>query len=394
MKICVISPGVVHAVPRTVAIADQFDEVHFIDMAGNADSSKLVSKGVVYHSAREVGKAIKNNRDLQRLFREISPDVIVCHYASGDHFFNAIAYGKCPVAVIAMGHDVFYDAGDMVVPPFARLLTRMALRRSLYISAKSELLGKRIKSYGVHTQVDVNYWGADLDRFSPGDRLEARRKLGLDENAIIILSSRAIEPRLNIHLIVEAFYTVLQRHKRASLVILGRSSPDYKRQVEETVGRLNLKDHVHILGDVSQDSLLQYYQASDVVISVAQSEGFPNTALEVMACKVPIVIGNIPHIDELLEKNRNAWICEKEPGAIATAVLDILGDEENRLRISEAAYATAKEFADIKKNGISFSNKLKQVCGEAMQRHESILSVMIFKVMYSLYRIQRRLVQN
>ncbi|NOT10832.1 MAG: glycosyltransferase family 4 protein [Methylococcaceae bacterium] len=389
MRVCVISPGVVHAVPRTVAIADQFDEVHFIDIEGNSDSRPLLAHGVVYHSSDREGKSLNRGRVLQHLLGTIRPDVIVCHYASGDHYFNAIGYGQCPVASIVMGNDAFYDEGDMVVPFLAKLLVRMSLRRSYYLSAKSELLAQCLKRYGVTAPIDVNYWGADMTRFSPGHRLEARRQLGLDEKAILILSSRALEPRLNIHLIVEAFPEILQSYSNASLIILGRSSPDYKRQVEDTVSRLNLADRISFRGDVSQDALLQYYQASDCVVSVAQCEGFPNTVLEVMACKVPVVVGNIPHIDELLENNRNAWICEKNPQAIATAILAVLGDATNRAAIVDAAYATAMKFADIKKNGIRFSYRLKQSLTNIQPA--SRVAQLVFKAIFLLYRIQRKI---
>ncbi len=390
MRICAISPGVVHAVPRTIAFADQFDEVYFVDIAGTADSNRLIAQGVQYYKACINGQSLKNNRDLTRLLRHINPDVIVCHYASGDHFFNAVAYGKCPVAVIAMGHDILYDEGDCEVSFFVKLLTRMALRRSSYIAAKSNVLAERIKSYGVKTApVEVNYWGSDLERFSQGDKTDARLKLGLDQNDIIILSSRALEPRLNIHLIIEAFSTIANTFENATLLVLGRSNPEYKQKVEETITRLNLSARVSIKGDVSEDILLQYYQASDVVISVAQSEGFPNTALEVMACKVPIIIGNIPHIDELLENNSNAWICEKDPDAIAGSILQVLSDKEKRLRICEAAYVTAREYADIKKNGIRFSHQLKQFINS--YKPQPVINNLVFKAMFYLYRIQRKL---
>jgi glycosyltransferase involved in cell wall biosynthesis len=320
----------------------------------------------------------------------MEPDVIVCHYASGDHFFCAIAYGQCPVAVIAMGNDVLYDEGDSFVPYFMRLLIRMALKLSFCICAKSELLARRIKSYGVDSPVDVNYWGADLNRYHPGKQIEARWKLKLDENKAIILSPRAIEPRLNIHLIVEAFHEVLTKHHNSLLIILGRSSPDYKKQIEETIERLNLADKVCVLSEVSQDVLSQYYQASDVVISMAHSEGFPNSILEVMACKVPIVVGRITQIEELLENDKNAWISEKEPQAIAAAILDVLGDQDKRQRISNTAYITAREHADIKKNGIKFSNNLKRYC--ATYKHKSWTEIVLFRMLYVMYRIQRKII--
>jgi glycosyltransferase involved in cell wall biosynthesis len=190
---------------------------------------------------------------------------------------------------------------------------------------------------------------------------------------------------------VEAFPAVLMKRPNALLVILGRSSPGYKNQIEETIKRLNLACNVYVLDEVSQDVLPRYYQASDVVVSMGHSEGFPNTLLEVMACKVPIVVGRIAQIEELLEDDKNAWICEKQPQAIAAAILDVLDDQNKRQRVSNAAYATVKEYADIKKNGIKFSNDMKRYC--ATYNHSSWIKIILFKILYAIYRVQRKIIR-
>lgn len=390
MRVCVISPGVAHAVPRTVAIADQFDEIHFIDMAGNADSRKLVSLGVVYHSAREEGKAIKNGRDLQRLLRNISPDVIVCHYASGDHFFNAITYGRCPVAVIAMGSDIFYERGDTHVPQLQRLLIRMGLKCVDYVSAKSVHLSDQIKAFGVACEVDVNYWGADMRHFKPNNKVAARKKLGINEcSGSVILSPRAISPLYNIHLIVEAFRMVSTVRPDALLIILGRSSDAYKQRIEELVEKCNLTDKVQFVGEVDQETLLDYYNASDVVVSMARSEGFPNTLFEVMGCEVPVVVGDISQIGELLANGKNARICEISCNGISRELLGSLENLAESERLVANGRNTIKEFADIFENGKKFSDRLKQIC--IKHNRKKIFKRMVFSQLYNLNKFLRRL---
>lgn len=390
MRICVISPGVAHAVPRTIAVAGQFDEVHFIDVAGRVDRRILESHGILYHGPEPGDGKIIKSRQLLALLRQLEPEAIVCHYASGDHFFSAIAYGRCPVGAIAMGNDVLYEEGDSFVPVFTKLLTRMGLRRSHYVVAKSAFLAKRIRSYGVRSPVEVNYWGADLTRYHPGKQIEARQALRLAESGVIVLSPRAIEPRLNIHLIIEAFHAVAAKYHDASLVILGRSSQNYKNRIEETIARLNLGDKTSVLDEVSEEVLSRYYRASDVVVSMASSEGFPNTLLEVMACKVPVVVGRIAQIEELLEDGRNARVCDLSAPAIAAAIEDILRDGEKRRRIVSAAYETVKRYGDIRKSGVLFSDRLKQITEEWKPGFRPM--IFIFRMLYGVFRVQRRLI--
>lgn len=54
-----------------------------------------------------------------------------------------------------------------------------------------------------------------MTRYRPGEQIEARRTLELPKSGAIILSCGAMRPRLNIHLIVEAFYAVAAQHRDA-----------------------------------------------------------------------------------------------------------------------------------------------------------------------------------
>ncbi|MBU0626541.1 hypothetical protein KKH82_03825, partial [Patescibacteria group bacterium] len=166
------------------------------------DKNKLEKNKIIYYDAKKILR--KKSSWLHKLIRSINPDAIVCHFSSGSHFFVSILYHKCPVAAIAMGHDVLYDFGDSHIDLSKRLLIRMALRRSAYISAKSKFLEERIRRYGVKSKIRVNYWGSNLTSLKPKNKTESREKLGLPIKGPIILSPRAVEPRLNIHLIIEA----------------------------------------------------------------------------------------------------------------------------------------------------------------------------------------------
>lgn len=387
MKICIISPGVVHAIPRTAAIADKFDEVDFIDATGKSDTAQLESHSVKYHGPG-TPKGVISRRKLKRLFRTIEPDIIICHFASGDHFFDAIAYGNSPVAVIAMGQDVLYEAGDRYVPYLKRLLTRMALHRAMFISAKSEYLKNRIRQFGVKIPIEVNYWGADMKHFSPGNKDKARRKLGWNEEGIYILSPRAIEPRLNIDVIVDAFFKVLGKYPDSILVILGRADPIYLRQINEQISRLGISDNVMLQDEITQEMLPTYYRASDMVLSMARSEGFPNTILEVMACRIPVVIGKISQIEELLEDNKNALICEIDPHAISQKILDVLNNGASEA-ITTEAFHLVQTYANIKTNGEKFSSQLKMRI--ISDKKVSYVGLLLFKCIYLFHRASRKI---
>lgn len=391
LRVCSLSPGVVHAVPRTVALARHLPDVHFIDISGKADPGALAAGGVHYHDfTAQAGRGLASQR-LRRMLTEIDPDVICCHYGLGDHFRNAIAWNGCPVTVIAMGTDVLHHSGDRRLPELTRVLSRMGWRRVARISAKSRFLAEELRRIGVTAPVDINFWGCDLGLFQPGDGAAARAALGLPSRAPVILSPRALEPRLNIDLIVEAFPTVLARWPEAVLVVLGRADRGYEAHVHDLVARLGIEASVRFGGKVDARTLARYYVASDLVVSVARSEGFPNSVLEAMACGVPVVAGDIPQLRELLVHGRNAWLTRISALDIAQAMGHALDHPEEGARLGAAGRETALGCADIDANARQWAAELRAVAAEGeIQGAGVALRYRLALRFYQVWRLVRR----
>ena len=388
MKICVISPGVVHAIPRTAAIAGYFGQVHFVDIRGTSGFANLEGMGVVCHGPAD-GDPMITGWQLGRLLSRISPDVIVCHYASGDHFFAAVSYGQCPVAVVAMGHDILYMNGNIHVPVLHQKLIKVGLKNTSYISAKSGYLSGIIRKYGVRAPMGINYWGADLKHFQPGAMSEARNRLGLEDRVSVILSPRTVNPTYNIQTIVEAFGLLRKTQSNATLVILGRSDIVYEKKVREVVSGLLSRDSIRFVGEVNQNELPDYYRASDIVVSMAGSEGFPNTLLEAMGCETPILVGDIPQVRELLEDGINARICDIDKTKIAGVLGEMLDDPVGTREMAAKGRETVRHFGDISINGRRFSDEIKRYCKKNARM--PLLNRLLFSQLYLLYRVQRKL---
>ena len=374
MRICIINPGVVHALPRTIHFAKYFDEVHYIDIIGMDNRESVEENGIFYYSPFADGNYKSSSARLQKLFCSIDPDGIVCHFAHGMHMTNSLIYDKCPVGVIAMGHDVLYGEGDGEWSFTTQLLIQMQLRRVDYISAKSGQIKERVHAFGVKAPVEVNYWGADLERFAPASQRECRERLSLPPAIPIILSPRAIEPRLNIHLIVEALPEVRKAFPEVKLLLIGRSDREYHQKVEHLISEFGLSESVEWRHEVGYEEMQYYINASDVAISVARSDGFSNTVLEVFACCVPVILGEIPQIKELAEGGHNATICQISATAIAEAVIEVLSQPALSATMAVRGYETVQQFGDIKKSGERFAKAFKDVIATQGKRRKGIFT--------------------
>ncbi len=390
MRVVVISPGVVHAVPRTVAIASHFRQVDFVDVSGNSDDETLLAAGVRYHKPANTSGYPMGAAEVHALLTRLTPDVVVCHFASGSHFFNAVAWGQAPIAAIAMGQDVLYDKGDQHIPLLKRLLIRMGLRRCTFVAAKSQTLADRVKSYGVDCPVQLNYWGSDLSRFQPKGKASSRAALELPQNRTLLLSPRAIEPRLNIDLIVRATAELRHNIPNILLVLIGRHDARYLERIRNLIVELELQDNVLERGQISQSELPLYYSSADVVVSLASSEGFPNTALEVLACQVPLLIGELPQIDELLTDQVHCRICAIETNSVATVAREMLQQPDSLQDQTQAGLRVVQEAANISANGERFAKALLTQLAQDV-RGEGLARLWAFRLTHLLYRLAHRL---
>jgi glycosyltransferase involved in cell wall biosynthesis len=392
LKICVLNPGVVHAVPRTIAFSRYFDEVHYIDLKGRDSRNLLERNGIIYHAPFYDGRDRLGSYRLQRLFRRIAPDGIVCHFAYGGHYFNSILYNRCPVAVIAMGSDILHE-GDGYMSPLSKLLIRMGLRRSEYISAKSIHLRERIHSYQTKATVDVNYWGADLSFFQPGDKNTSRKKLGIPPDIPVVLSPRAVQPLYNIDLIVESVIALKRNYPDVRLVVLGRTQDEYRIKIEKFIEKNRIGQNVNLIYEVEQNVLIDYYIAADVIVSMARTDGFPNTVLEALACKRPVVIGRIPHIEELIQDGCGAKVTNINVHEIAESIIDVIKNNSKYIEMVNMGYAIVKQSGDIKVNGEKFASAFKEVIQRRGKIKRSPWDILPFWCVFVAHALHRQLLR-
>ena len=366
-------------------------------MAGVDNPNDFQGTNIIYHSPFPGKKNLLTDFKMINLLDTIKPDGIISHFASGTGFFNSISYGKCPVSVIAMGHDVLYDKGDGYTPNYWKFLIRQALKNTDLISAKSNVLKDRIISYGVQGQIEVNYWGADFNIFKPVDKEEAKKELGISNIKSILLSPRAIEPRLNILLIVEAFNEIKNIYPDLTLLLVGRAEERYKNKICDYIENNDLQKRVRIFEQCSSDKLNLFYNVADVVVSMGSSEGFPNSVLEVMACKIPFIIGEIDQIKELLTDNFNSSFSQIDKYALVKTLIKVFNEaQEKKQKLIEEAYNTVSTFGNINENGRNFVAKFKELIYEnkkkaIMPKVIRLTRSKIFEFFYFLIMIFRKI---
>jgi len=108
--------------------------------------------------------------------------------------------------------------------------------------------------------------------------------------------------------------------------------PEYTKECEDLIDKLNLQDNFSLAGFHNNPSKL--YLEGDISILTSISEGFPFTVIESMSCGIPIVATDVGGVSEAIVDGESGFICKpKDHQDIGKRVVQLLQDEDLRNQI-------------------------------------------------------------
>jgi D-inositol-3-phosphate glycosyltransferase len=195
--------------------------------------------------------------------------------------------------------------------------------------------------------------GVDHAFFSPGDRGQARRAVGLPPSAPIVLFAGRIQPLKGVTVAVDALAAVRAAGEPgladACLVVIGGPSGPHGRSELEDVRRRvawhGVRDAVRLLPPQRHEKLSTYYRAADVCVVPSHSESFGLVALEAAACGVPVVASAVGGLTTLVDDGRTGFLVEgRDPSDYAKPLASILADRDLATRLGRAAAERARAY--------------------------------------------------
>jgi glycosyltransferase involved in cell wall biosynthesis len=248
--------------------------------------------------------------------RRFAPDLIFGCFLYPDGY-AALKIGQAlrvPVVAMSIGSDI-----NRIGDPISLRHTRTVLREADFLVTVSGDLRLKAIAMGAaaaKTRAIVN--GCDLAVFHPADRLEARRKLGIDPAAEAVVYIGRMDVKKGLRELVEAAATLHSARPSLHVYMVGEG-PD-RPLIEGDLQARNAAGYIHLLSGCAFDEVAVWMAAADLVTLPSYMEGCPNVILEALASGRPVVATNVGGIPEILSEQCGRLMPPRDAGALAQSL--------------------------------------------------------------------------
>lgn len=276
-------------------------------------------------------------------------DIWHAHYAADYGTWAAALALRRPLVVTVMGGDVlFSEQGSQNA--IGRALTRFALRRADLVLVKSNALGDVVASFGVpRARIMRVIWGIDRTRFQadPAESARLRAEWGANGRPVL-LAPRMLQAFYNHHLLIEALPAIVAAgHDVIVVFALKSADPAYRARIEADADRLGVAGRLRFAPPRAPETMASLYAAADLVVSLAPSDGMPQTPLEAGAVERATLMTDLPRYRELFSDDESVVMTPLDSAAIARHASRLLADAALRARIAAGANRVMRENADL-----------------------------------------------
>lgn len=275
-----------------------------------------------------------NGFRLRRLVRELKPDVVNAHYATG-YGTLAGSVKDMPVVLNVWGSDVYSFPEKSSLH---RWLLRRNLRAAHRLVSTSEAMADRVCALlpGLHRPTVVPF-GVETTTFSPraGDG---------PHDGIVIGTVKTLANEYGIDILIEAIALLVQRpgteHVRLRIVGGGPDADELAR----LVARLGIGSRVKFVGPVAHERVPDELRGLDVYCALSREESFGVAVIEASACGLPVVVSDAGGLPEVVVDGVTGAVVPRNDAVAASEVLArLVGSAELRARWGRAGRARVIE---------------------------------------------------
>ena len=339
-------------------LSSHFDELYVVTDEYSREAWLPSNVKVIEVPSRGLRKLIEKPRVVKNVSGEV--DHIYLRTQSIDEVMATLKASKSmDVVVTVPGTWVFLEKG-LKTWLLRRLYEKLLNKAKAVVVYGESMLNdvKRVFSkFRGEGKIQVVKNSINLDRYVYNEEAGSRfrEKLSLKEDDVMILSIGVLRPLKGFHILLRGFIKIAEEHPRAHLVVAG-PQPDegYKREVEALASSSTVRDRVHVVGPIPNREVPVALSAAKInglfALTPLAGEGVPRALLEAMAMGLPCIATDVGSVRDYVKHGETGLIAKASIEDVASKLLSLLEDEEDRKTMGERAKAWVQKNCDMKRN--------------------------------------------
>ncbi len=261
-------------------------------------------------------------------------DLVHLHSGFLDYTLTALLRANAPQPMVyTLYCPIPLDWGRWNKPAYKPLMQR-CVRQFPRVTMISHNVQRTLQAYmGGQVPTRVILPGVDVARFHPGPApSELRARLGLEEDAFVVLFVGNQKPAKNLLTVLRAFAQLRQQFAQARLVITtelrSRIGDSYASTLSDEIDRLGIGEDIRQLGIV--DDMPDLMRLCDVLVAPFLDTFGPSdyfmAALEALACGRPVIVSRVGGMPEVVTPDIGYLIDPHRPEELAAAMAELASD--------------------------------------------------------------------
>lgn len=263
---------------------------------------------------------VRYRRKVMQLVASTRPDVIVAMSDAYHIVYGSRIARKARAKFVADLYDNFESFGATKLPGVRAAFIRAVSRADKVVCVSRPLADYVSSAYGCTGEVLVIENGYNAELFRPMDKPACRKQFGLSDNARIIGTAGAIAKSRDIQTLLKAAGTLGSRYQNLELAVAGQI--DSELEWPDNI-------RVHKFPNLPHADVPCFLNTLDVAIVPNKDSEFgrycfPQKAVEILACRVPVVAASVGTMKILFENNPDLLYRPGDSRQLADKVEDLL----------------------------------------------------------------------